>query len=112
MISESTRFRAFMCQLRSIYRMTRYKCAHALSRFDSDELDVFWVLPRVLNFYALEENDRFVLHIGKKIVKNPCTMSSSKCVKQPRKTYTKEQHEMTYSEKLRLIDDELNSFYK
>ncbi|CAL1685504.1 unnamed protein product [Lasius platythorax] len=39
-------------------------------------------------------------------------MSSSKCVKQPRKTYTKEQHEMTHSEKLRLIDDELNSFYK
>ncbi|XP_011693798.1 PREDICTED: uncharacterized protein LOC108783363 [Cyphomyrmex costatus] len=39
-------------------------------------------------------------------------MSSSKCVKQPRKAYTKEQHEMTHSEKLRLIDDELNSFYK
>ncbi|XP_011345227.1 uncharacterized protein LOC105283840 isoform X3 [Ooceraea biroi] len=39
-------------------------------------------------------------------------MSSSKSVKQPRKAYPKEQHEMTHSEKLRLIDDELNSFYK
>lgn len=39
-------------------------------------------------------------------------MSGNKCVKPPRKPYTKEPHEMSHSEKLRLIDDELNSFYK
>ena len=39
-------------------------------------------------------------------------MSNNKCVKQLRKNYVKEQQEMSHSEKLRLIDDELNAFYK
>lgn len=39
-------------------------------------------------------------------------MSGSKCVKPPRKAYAKEPHEMSHAEKLRLIDDDLNSFYK
>uniref|UniRef100_A0A0C9PHQ7 CemA protein n=1 Tax=Fopius arisanus TaxID=64838 RepID=A0A0C9PHQ7_9HYME len=39
-------------------------------------------------------------------------MSGSKCVKPPRKAYTKEPNEMTHQEKLKLIDEELNSFYK
>ncbi|CAG5103979.1 Protein of unknown function [Cotesia congregata] len=39
-------------------------------------------------------------------------MSSNKCVKAPRKAYTKEPQDMSHQEKLRLIDDELNSFYR
>ena len=39
-------------------------------------------------------------------------MSSTKSAKPPRKLAAKEPHEMTHAEKLRLIDDELNAFYK
>ena len=39
-------------------------------------------------------------------------MSSGKGAKPARKPAAKEPHEMTHAEKLRLIDDELNAFYK
>lgn len=52
-----------------------------------------------------EQQQEFLLNRNQK-------MSNSKCVKQLRKNYIKEQQEMSHSEKLRLIDDELNAFYK
>lgn len=42
-------------------------------------------------------------------------MSNSKCVNKSRKVITrieKDPQDMTYEEKLQLIDDELNAFYK
>lgn len=51
-------------------------------------------------------------NIQELLLNENCKMSSNKCVKQLRKNYVKEQQEMSHSEKLRLIDDELNAFYK
>jgi len=87
------------------------KRAHARSWFDSDE--PVPILLHILEICAFARRERYRTTLARrKKSQESVTMSSSKCVKQPRKAYTKEQHEMTHSEKLRLIDDELNSFYK
>lgn len=51
-------------------------------------------------------------NIQRKEIYIELNMSNSKCIKQLRKNYVKDQQEMSHSEKLRLIDDELNAFYK